>query len=209
MIRVFLADDHEVVRHGLKRIIDAETDMRVVGEVADGRALVRRAEEEGEGWDVLILDVSLPRVSGLEALRRVRASRPELAIVVLSMYGEEQYGVQVLRAGAAAYLSKDRSGEELLAAIRKAARGGKYVTDVVADQLLSKGGERPPHERLTAREYQVFTLVVHGRTVTEIAAELDLTPGTISGHLMKVKEKLSASSIADIVSYAHRANLIA
>ncbi|MFO0612867.1 MAG: response regulator transcription factor [Polyangiaceae bacterium] len=209
MIRVFLADDHEVVRHGLKRIIDAETDMRVVGEVADGRALVRRAEEEGEGWDVLILDVSLPRVSGLEALRRVRASRPELAIVVLSMYGEEQYGVQVLRAGAAAYLSKDRSGEELLAAIRKAARGGKYVTDVVADQLLSKGGERPPHERLTAREYQVFTLVVHGRTVTEIAAELDLTPGTISGHLMKVKETLSASSIADIVSYAHRANLIA
>lgn len=207
MIRVFLADDHEIVRHGLKRIIDAEADMQVVGEVADGRSLVRRAEEE-TGWDVLILDISLPKVSGLEALRRVRASRPELAVVVLSMYGEEQYGVQVLRAGAAAYLSKDRSGEELLAAIRKAARGGRYVTELVADQLLAKSSEKPPHERLTAREYQVFTLVVHGHTVTQIAAELDLTPGTVSGHLMKVKEKLSAPSIADVVRYAHRVKLV-
>src|SRR5262249_29151898 len=128
----------------------------------------------------------------------------------LSMYSEEQYAVRVMRAGAAAYLSKDRSGDELMAAIRKAARGGTYVTETVAEQVLRApaANEKLPHEMLTAREYQIFTLVVHGSTVSEIAAELDLTAGTVSGHLQKVKAKLNARSLAEVVSYAHRMGFV-
>jgi two-component system, NarL family, invasion response regulator UvrY len=208
MIRVFIADDHAIVRHGLRQLIESSGDMQFEGEAIDGRELLTAAETST--WDVLILDLSLPRVSGLEALKRLREARPSLAIVVLSMYSEEQYAVPVMRAGAAAYLSKDRPGEELLAAIRKAAQGGTYLTEKVADQVLRAParGEKLPHETLTAREYQIFTLIVHGSTVSEIAAELDLTAGTVSGHLQKVKAKLGAHSIAEIVSYAHRMGFV-
>jgi DNA-binding NarL/FixJ family response regulator len=208
MIRVFIADDHAIVRHGLRQLVEGSGDMVLAGEAADGRDLL--AAVETGSWDVLILDLSLPKVSGLEALRRIRELRPKLAVVVLSMYAEEQYAVPVMRAGASAYLSKDRPGEELMAAVRKAARGGTYVTETVAEQVLRAPdkGEKLPHETLTAREYQIFTLIIHGRTGSEIAAELDLTAGTVSGHLQKVKTKLAAHSIAEIVSYAHRMGFI-
>lgn len=209
MIRVFVADDHAIVRHGLRQLVEASGDMQFAGEAADGRELLLVAEAAGWEVDVLILDLSLPRVSGLEALRRLREVRPKLAVVVLSMYSEEQYGVPVMRAGAAAYLSKDRPGEELLSAVRKAARGGTYLTETLADQVMrSPATEKLPHETLTAREYQIFTLIVHGSTVTEIAAELDLTAGTVSGHLQKVKSKLGTRSIAEVVSYAHRMGFV-
>jgi two-component system invasion response regulator UvrY len=208
MIRVFIADDHAIVRHGLRQLIESTDDLQFAGEAADGRALLEQAESGT--WDVLILDLSLPRVSGLEALKRLKEIRPKLAVVVLSMYAEEQYAVPTMRAGASAYLSKDRPGEELLAAIRRVARGGTYLTEKVADQVIRAPAqaEKLPHETLTAREYQIFTLVVHGSTVSEIAAELDLTAGTVSGHLQKVKTKLGAHSIAEIVSYAHRMGFI-
>jgi two-component system, NarL family, invasion response regulator UvrY len=208
MIRVYIADDHAVVRHGLRQLVESSGDMILAGEAADGRDLLAAAETGS--WDVLVLDLSLPKVSGFEALRRLRELRPKLAVVVLSMYAEEQYAVPVMRAGAAAYLSKDRPGEELLSAIRKAARGGTYVTETVAEQMLRAPGkaEKLPHETLTAREYQIFTLIIHGSTVSEIAAELDLTAGTVSGHLQKVKVKLGAHSVAEIVSYAHRQGFI-
>lgn len=208
MIRVFIADDHAIVRHGLRQLIEGTGDMQLEGQAADGRELLAAAETGT--WDVLVLDLSLPKVSGLEALRRLRELRPRLAVVVLSMYAEEQYAVPVMRAGAAAYLSKDRPGEDLLAAIRKAAAGGTYVTETVAEQVLRapEKGQKLPHETLTAREYQIFTLIVHGSTVSEIAAELDLTAGTVSGHLQKVKTKLGVHSVAEIVSYAHRMGFV-
>lgn len=208
MIRVFIADDHAVVRHGLRQIISNCSDMTVVGEACDGHEMLRAAE--AGKWDVLVLDLALPRLSGLEALRRVRALRPSLPVVVLSMYPEDQYAVRILREGAAAYLSKERPGEEVLAAIRKVARGGTYVTESLAEQVLRspKSAEKLPHETLTGREYQVFALITHGRTVSEIAAELNLTAGTVSGHLHNIKEKLGARSVAEVVSYAHRMGLI-
>ncbi len=205
MIRVFIADDHAIVRHGLRQLIEGAGDMELAGEASDGRQLLAVAETET--WDVLVLDLSLPRVSGLEALKRLKELRPRLAVVVLSMYAEEQYAMPVMRAGAAAYLSKDRPGEDLLAAVRKVARGGTYLTETVAEQVL-RSPHKLPHETLTAREYQIFTLVVHGSTVTEIAAELDLTAGTVSGHLQRVKVKLGAHSVAEVVSYAHRMGFI-
>lgn len=207
MIRVFIADDHAIVRRGLRELIAAEGDMTTVGEAADGLELLRAAETCD--WDVLVLDLSLPRVNGHEVLRRLRAERPGLTIVVLSMYPEEQYAVRLLREGASAYLSKERPGEEVIAAIRRTALGHTYVTQSVAEQMLrSPSVEKLPHQRLTAREYQIFSLVVLGRTVSDIAAELDLTASTVSTHLRQIREKLGVRSIAEIVGYAHRAGLV-
>lgn len=208
MIRVFIADDHAVVRHGMRLLISETPDMQVVGEAADGREVLVAAEREE--WDVLLLDLSLPRVSGTEVVRRLHEKRPSLAIVVLSMYPEDQYAVRLMREGALAYISKNRPSDELLAAIRNAARGGRYITQTVAAQMLEapRRSEKLAHEALTAREYQIFILVANGGTVTEIAAELNLTLGTVSTHLHKVKEKLGARSVADIVGYAHRMGLV-
>lgn len=207
MIRVLIADDHPIVRKGLRQLFADSPDVTVVGEVGDGREVLHAVETTA--FDVLVLDLAMPRVSGMETLRRLRAQKPEVVVVVLSMYPEDPYGLRVMREGAAAYLSKDRPGEELLAAIRKVARGGTYVTETVADLAVRAPGRagKDPHEALTGREYQVFMLILQGRSVTEIAAELDLTAGTVSGHLGRVKEKLGARSVAEIVSYAHRVGL--
>jgi DNA-binding NarL/FixJ family response regulator len=159
---------------------------------------------------VVILDLSLPKVNGPEVLKRLKALRPSLAILVLTMYPEDQYAVALLRSGASAYLCKDRPSGELLEAIRRVAAGGTYFTETIAQRFLASPTDenRPPHAALTAREHQVFTLVIQGRTGAEIAAELDLTAGTVSNHVAKIKEKLGAHSLAEIVRYAYRAGLI-
>jgi two-component system, NarL family, invasion response regulator UvrY len=208
MIRIFIADDHAIVRHGLRELISSTTDMSVVGEASDGRQLLNAAPQLD--CDLIILDLSLPRVNGPEVLRRVRQMRPNLPVLVLSMYPEDQYAIALLRSGAAGYLCKDRPSTELLEAIRKVAAGKTYFTETIAQQFLTTQHEsdEPPHAKLTAREHQVFTLIIQGRTSSEIAAELDLTAGTVSNHLAKIKEKLGAHSVAEIVRYAYRAGLI-
>jgi len=208
MIRVFIADDHSIVRHGLRELIAATADIKVVGEAIDGRQLLNQAASLE--CDVLVLDLSLPKVSGPEVLKRLRALRPELPVLVLTMYPEDQYAVALLRQGASAYLCKDRPSTELLEAIRRVAGGGRYLTETIAQRVLAKPGDKdmPPHTKLSAREHQVFTLIIQGRTSSEIAAELDLTAGTVSNHLAKIKEKLGAHSVAEVVRYAYRAGLI-
>jgi two-component system, NarL family, invasion response regulator UvrY len=208
VIRVFIADDHAIVRHGLRELIASTADMKVVGEATDGRQLLNLAPTLES--DVVILDLSLPKVNGPEVLKRLKALRPNLAILVLTMYPEDQYAVALLRSGASAYLCKDRPSSELLEAIRRVAAGGTYFTETIAQRVLASGNDenRPPHAALTAREHQVFTLVIQGRTGAEIAAELDLTAGTVSNHVAKIKEKLGAHSLAEIVRYAYRAGLI-
>ncbi|MDB4970372.1 MAG: DNA-binding response regulator, LuxR family protein [Myxococcales bacterium] len=208
MIRVFIADDHAIVRHGLRELISSTTDMKVVGEATDGRQLLNAAPTLE--CDVVILDLSLPKVNGPEVLRRIKQERPSLNILVLTMYPEDQYAVALLRSGASAYLCKDRPSTELLEAIRRVAAGGTYFTETIAQRFLTGPNDKdaPPHAALTAREHQVFTLVIQGRTGAEIAAELDLTAGTVSNHVAKIKEKLGAHSLAEIVRYAYRAGLI-
>jgi DNA-binding NarL/FixJ family response regulator len=208
MIRVFIADDHAIVRHGLRELISSCGDMQVVGEASDGRQLLNIAETID--CDVVILDLSLPRVNGPEVLKRLRAQRPSLPVLVLTMYPEDQYAVALLRNGASAYLCKDRPSHELLDAIRKVASGKTYFTETIAQRFLAAPEEsgQPAHAKLTAREHQVFTLIIQGRSSSEIAAELDLTASTVSNHLAKIKEKLDAHSLADIVRYAYRAGLI-
>lgn len=208
MIRIFLADDHAIVRQGLRRLIEQQADMIVVGEAGDGRAVL--LAEGRETWDLLILDLSLPKVNGMEVMQRLRAELPRLRIVVLSMYPEDQYGLRLIQQGAAAYLSKDLDATDLLQALRVVAAGGTYLSPGLTEQIRRSGpeGGRPPHTQLTAREHQVFTLLFQGRTVSEIAAELDLSASTVSNHVAKIKDKLGARSIGEIVSYAHRAGLV-
>lgn len=208
MIRVFLADDHLIVRDGVRRLLAETPDMQLAGEASRGREVLDRAATER--WDVLVLDLSFEDVGGLEVLRRLRATAPKLPIIVLSMYPEAQYAVPVLQLGASAYLSKGRSSEELIDAIRAAARGERYVTSAVADALViaGTGGQGTPHERLTPRENQIFMLVAEGRAVADIAAELNLTSSTVSSHLAHVREKLGVRTTGEVMQYAYRAGLV-
>lgn len=208
MIRVFIADDHAIVRHGLRQLIEAQPDLQVVGEASDGRQVL--LDEGRKQWDILILDLSLPRVSGLEVLRRLRSEVPELRIIVLSMYPEDQYALRLLNEGAAAYLSKEHPPQELLSVLRQVARGQTYLNPALSKQLLrgARDSGQPPHASLSPREYQIFTLIFSGKTVSEIAAELDVSVSTVSTHLGRIKEKLGLHSVAEIVSYAHREGLI-
>ena len=204
MVRVFLADDHAVLRRGLQMMLESTGQITVIGAAGDGHEALR--SEAIDRCDVLILDLSLPRLSGSEVLRRMRERRPTLPIVVLSMYPEELHGLQVLRDGAAAYLSKQRRPEEVIAAVLRVASGGVYITDTLAEKALLSppAGHEPPHTRFSSREHQVFLLLVQGRSASEIAAELDLHASTVSNNIRRIKDKLGAHTIGEIVTYAHR-----
>ena len=203
MIRVLLADDHEIVREGLRRVLDAARDIRVVGEVGDGRAALNALASLGD-VDVLVLDLSLPRVSGIEVLRRTREISPTTRVLIVSMYPEEQYGRRLAQLGAAGYVPKNRPVPEMLQAIYKVARGETCFASGVAQT----GRAKAPHDLLSAREYQVFVLLLQGRTTSEIAAEMNLSGSTVSNHVTAVRTKLGAHTVADVVRYAAREGLI-
>ncbi len=208
MIRVFLAEDHAIVRDGLKRLLAETPDLAFAGECSSGIEVLERAGKEP--WDVLLLDLSIDHIGGLEVLRKLRAQAPKLRIVVLSMYPEEHYAVRVLKLGATSYISKGRSSSELLLAIRAAAQGKRYVTPEVADLLISAGpsaSDGPAHERLSEREYQVFTAVIQGHPPGEIAAHLSLAPSTVSTHLVNIRHKLGVRTNGEILQYAFRNGL--
>lgn len=197
VIRIHVVDDHAILRRGLRDLLDETGDMRVVGESEDGRAALYAPLDE---VDVLVLDLTLPKVHGSEVLRRVHERRPGLPVVVLSMHPEAHMAARALQDGAAAYVSKDAPPRVLLDAIRAAARG----------QRATAAAPPPPspHASLSAREHQVFTLIIQGRSVGDIAAELDLTSSTVSNHLARIREKLGVQTVAEIVNYAHRTGLI-
>jgi DNA-binding NarL/FixJ family response regulator len=203
MIRIFIADDHPIVRQGLRELISRQPDMQVVGEAEDGHAVVNA--ESRSTWDVLLLDLSLPRLSGVEVVRRLRAERATTRIVVLSMYPEDQYAGKLLEEGASAYLSKSLPPQEVLRALRAVAAGEVYARPG-RERSDPPAGE--PHKTLSPRESQVFMRITQGRTVTEIAAELDLSVSTVSTHVTNIKNKLKARSIGDIINYAHRVGAV-
>lgn len=208
MIRVFVVDDHAVVREGIKRIVQSAPDMMLMGEAGEGGEVLARAESEV--WDVLLLDLSLPDRSGLDVLTRMKALRPQTKVVVLTMHAEDQYAVRVLRAGADGYLTKGRSSQELLDAIRAVATEGKYITARLAELLLSgrASGEAAPHEALSDREMEVLLLIGRGMTPSTVADALEVKPSTVSTHLRAIKDKLGAGSLGDLVQYAVRAGLV-
>jgi two-component system, NarL family, invasion response regulator UvrY len=210
VIRVLLADDHEIVLAGIARLIAESGDLEVAGTATDGRRALQMALREGLAWDVLVLDLSLPRVAGAEVLRRVKAERPEARVIVLSMYPEEQYAPHLLESGADAYVSKASPPDRLLEAIRTVAGGARWTSPTLSKRLqeMRSDASTLPHRRFTSREHQVFTLIIEGLRVTDIAAQLDLTTGTVSNYVTAIKGKLDAQSLADILKYAHRVGLI-
>lgn len=211
MIRVVIADDHQILREGLKQLLLAAGDLDVVGEAADGHDVLERIR--ALDIDVLLLDLSMPGKSGMELIRQVKAERPKLRILVLSMHEEHQYAVRAIRAGASGYLTKESAASQLVAAIRKVAGGGAFISAEVAEHLahdaMPHGVDRPLHAALSDREFQVFTRLVSGDSVTEIAAALHLSAKTISTHKARLMEKLRVDNNAELVRYALEHRLVA
>ena len=208
MIRVVIADDHQILREGLKQLLQAAGDVVVAGEAGDGFEVLERVRTLD--FDVLLLDMSMPGKSGVELIRQVKSEKPKLRILVLSMHEEHQYAVRAIRAGASGYLTKESAAAKLVAAIRKVGSGGAFISAEVAERLAQEAmphAEGPPHATLSDREYQVFRMLVNGQTVTEIAAALHLSGKTVSTHKARLMEKLGVEHNADLVHYAVRHRL--
>ena len=209
MIRILIADDHAIVREGLKKILAETPDMVVADEASDGQEVLDKVWENE--YNVVLLDISMPGRNGLDILKQVKSERPELAVLVLSMHPEEQYAVRVLRAGASGYLTKASASDELIAAIRKVSLGRKYVTSSLAEKLafdLEMDAEKLLHETLSDREYQVMCMIARGKTVREIAQELSLSGKTISTYRSRILEKMKMKNNAQLTHYAIQNRLV-
>lgn len=210
MIRIVIADDHAIVRDGLKRIIESAPGCEVVDEAVNASEVIDRVRQQPA--DVLLLDLSMPGASGIDLIRHVKTIAPGLYVLVLSMHAEEQYALRAIRAGASGYLTKDCASDSLVRAIRKVAGGSVYISEGVAEQLarhLNLGTvDQVPHRNLSDREYEVFLALVSGRSVSEIAHTLNLSVKTISTHKSRILEKMQLDSVADLVRYAVAHRLI-
>jgi len=206
-IRVLVADDHTMVREGIVGILKGSGDIDVVAEAADGAEATRKALETRP--DVVVCDVSMPRLSGLEASRRIREALPETRVLILTMHDDEEYVVKTMRAGASGYLVKDGAASQLIAGIRALAEGKSYFGSRARAALsVSDGEPEDPYERLTDREREVFQLVVEGRSNAEIAPILAISPKTVDNHRTRLMEKLRIHSTAGLVRYAARHHLM-
>jgi DNA-binding NarL/FixJ family response regulator len=209
LIRIVIADDHAIVRAGLKQFIANEKDMVVSGEAADGMetlACVRKGE-----CDVVLLDISMPGKNGIDTLRQLKRSRPDLPVLILSAYSEQQFAVSLLRAGANGYISKESASEQLVTAIRTVIGGGKYVSPSVAQVLVSDlSGEtdKPLHATLSKREFQIFYRLASGENVSRIAEELFLSVKTVSTYRARILEKMQMGNNSDLTYYAIKNNVI-
>jgi two-component system, NarL family, invasion response regulator UvrY len=209
MIRVLVTDDHALVRAGLKHILGMTGEILVVGEACNGQELM--AEARRTPCDIILLDIGMPGRSGLDVLKQLRVEHPGVAVLMLTMYPEEQYAVRALRAGAAGYLTKDSGPEELVSAVRKVASGGRYVSLRAAESLafeVQGGFRHSPHEALSDRELQVLCMIARGKTVKEVASELTLSPKTVSTYRARVLAKLNLRNNSEIAYYAVKEGLV-
>ncbi|OGA28865.1 MAG: DNA-binding response regulator [Betaproteobacteria bacterium RIFCSPLOWO2_02_FULL_65_24] len=209
MIRIVIADDHTIVREGLKQVLSAAPDLAVVGEAQNGNEVLQRVREMD--FEVLLLDMSMPGKSGTELIRQVHSEKPKVRILVLSMHQEEQYAVRAIKAGASGYLTKESASAQLVSAIRKVGAGGAFISSAVAEQLALGAmpqSEGPPHSLLSDREFQVLRMLASGQSVTEIAEELHLSVKTVSTHKARMMQKLGVSSPAELIRYAMAHRLV-
>ncbi len=208
MIRIVIADDHAIVREGLKRIVSSADGMDVVGEAADGIEALQRVRELD--FDVLMLDLSMPGRSGMELIRLVKAEKPRLRVLVLSMHQEMQYAVRAIKSGASGYLTKESAPAQLEQAIRKIAAGGAFISAEVAEQLAlgaMPGSAAVPHETLSNREFEVLRLLAAGVSVTDIAGQLNLSVKTVSSHKANLMQKMGLKNASELLRYAIRHGL--
>ncbi|KGF81298.1 LuxR family transcriptional regulator [Massilia sp. JS1662] len=208
-IRVFIADDHAIVREGLKQILAEQRDIVVAGEAETGLDAVKLFRKSR--CNVVLLDISLPDRNGIEVLKQIKSEQPDLAVLMLSMHREDQYAIRSLKAGAAGYLTKQSAPKELVNAIRQVAGGQRYVSAQLAQVLAAQLGENhelPVHETLSDREYQTLTLIASGKTVSEIARELSLSVKTVSEYRSRLLAKMKLKTSAELTHYAIRNQLI-
>jgi DNA-binding NarL/FixJ family response regulator len=203
MIRVVVADDHTIVREGLKQLLGAAGDLEVVGEAQNGHEVMERVR--GMEFDLLLLDMSMPGKSGIELIKQVRSEKAKLRILVLSMHEEHQYAVRAIRAGAAGYLTKESASRQLVEAIRKVASGGAFISSEVAQQLAL--GAMPDakgalHEALSDREFQIFRMIGEGKSISDIAERLNLSVKTVSTHKANILQKMNMTTQAELIRYA-------
>jgi two-component system, NarL family, invasion response regulator UvrY len=209
MIKVLVADDHAVVRRGLRQILNETQDILVGGEAAtapDAMNLVRT-----QRWDVVILDVSIPGGNGIELISEIRREKPGTRVLILTMYSEEQYAIRAIKSGASGFLTKESAPDQLVDAVRNIASGGRYVSAELAEKLavlVAGEASENPHEKLTDREFEVFKMLASGRTVSEIARDLSLSVKTVSTHRTRLLQKMNMRTNAELMRYAMRCGLV-
>ena len=209
MIEILIADDHAIVREGLKQIVAETADIVVADEATSGHEVLEKVLKNE--YDVVILDISMPGRGGVDILKQMRGQKPHLPILILSMHPEEHYAIRVLKAGAAGYLTKESAPDELLTAIRRVSSGRKYVSPSLAEQLafdLERDAEKPRHETLSDREYQVMCMIASGKRVQEIAEELCLSVKTVSTYRSRMLEKMKMKHNAELMHYAIKHGLV-
>ena len=209
MIKILIADDHPIVRQGFKQVLSETADLVVADEAGNGQevlALVARKE-----YDVILLDISMPGKNGLEVLKELRITNTKIPVLILSIYPEEQYAIRALKAGASGYLTKASAPEELISAIRKVSRGGKYISSSLAEKIayeLDGDAEKAPHDTLSDREYQILLMIASGKTVSDIADEMCLSVKTVSTYRSRILDKMKMKNNAEMTTYAIRNKLV-
>lgn len=209
MMKILIADDHAVVREGLKQVLSESPDFIVAAEASTGQEVMDKISKKD--FDLVVLDIAMPGRGGLDVLKEIKTQKPKLSVLVLSMYPEEQYAVRVLKAGASGYLTKESAPDELVKAIRQISQGKKYVSPSLAEKLaldLEISSDRPPHEILSDREYQVMCMIASGKTLKEISEELSLSIKTISTYRTRILEKMNMKNNAELTHYAIKNRLI-
>ena len=209
MIKILVADDHAIVREGLKQIFSEISEMVISDEADNAQEVLNKILKND--YDMVLLDISMPGRSGLDILKDIKSIKPKLPVLILSMHPEEQYAVRVLKSGASGYLTKESASDELITAIRKVSLGGKYVSSALAEKLafdLENDNEKPLHETLSNREFQVMCMIASGKVIKEIAEELLLSVKTVSTYRARILEKMKMKHNAEIIYYAIKNGLV-
>ena len=208
IIKIIIADDHPLFRRGLKHALEETPDIEVIGEASNGDSLLSMIKSDN--LDMVLLDISMPGKSGLDLLKQLKSEHTKLPILILSVYPEEQYAVRFIKAGASGYLTKESAAEKLAEAIRKIAAGGKYASTAIIEKLAFdfSDSDKPLHETLSDREYQVFGMISIGKSLTEIGVDLSLSVKTISTHRTRILEKMKMKKNAELIHYAITRNLL-
>jgi len=210
MIKVLVADDHPIFRAGIKHILSQHADIKVACEVENGDELLKNIRPDA--FDIILLDISMPGISGVELIKTIKNEQPNLPILVLSMHKEDIYAVRTIKVGASGYVCKDNASTDLIQAIRKVASGGKFITTVLAEQIeldmSSSAANISPHAMLSNREFQIFLMIACGKSVNEIAEELTLSVKTVNTHKVRIKEKMNLHNNSDFMRYANTHHLL-